>query len=131
MNILSIDIGKKRTGFCLLLEGILLPQKSFNTEELQEKIDSYIHEYEIRKIIIGTPLSAAGDATDMAKWIKGVADGLRMPDYVDVQFFNERLTTKEAERFIREEFRGKKDKENIDSISAMMILKEYIDNEKE
>lgn len=130
MNIMSIDIGKKRTGICLCLEGILLPQESFKTEALQEKVSYFTENYPIESVVVGLPLDSEGGMTDMAAWIKSEAEKLRLPGSVKVDFFNERLTTKEAERIIREDDFREKGKKNIDSISAMIILKEYLENEK-
>lgn len=131
MNILSVDVGKKRTGICLFLEGILLPQDSFQTPLLQEKVAFYIKEYSIEKIVVGLPLSAEGEMTEMAQWIKAETEKLDIPKSADLTFFNERLTTKEAEGILKGDDLNSGSRMNIDSISAMVILKEYLNNEKE
>lgn len=129
-NLLSVDVGKKLSGICLYLDGIIIPQKSIKTEDLEETILNYVKDYNIRKIIIGLPLDKDGNDNSMSLWIKGKIDSMKKLENVEKTFFNERLTTKESERFIREEGLKKKKKDIVDSISAMVILKEYMENEK-
>lgn len=129
-NLLSVDIGKKRTGLCLSIDGIVLPQKPIKTEELEKVLKKYSKDYCIEKIIIGVPLDKDGNDNEMSLWIKNLIKGIEI-DGVEKIFFNERLTTKESERFIKESGLKEKKEEMIDSISAMIIMKEYLDCERE
>ncbi|MEO0281102.1 MAG: Holliday junction resolvase RuvX [candidate division WOR-3 bacterium] len=129
-NLLSVDVGKKRTGLCLSINGIVLPQKPVRTDELEKILKKYLKEYNVEKIIVGVPLDKDGNDNEMSLWIKNLLNGMDL-DGIEKIFFNERLTTKESERLIKES--GLKDKKEkmIDSVSAMIIMKEYLDFERE
>ncbi|MEO0234170.1 MAG: Holliday junction resolvase RuvX [candidate division WOR-3 bacterium] len=129
-NLLSVDVGKKRTGLCLSIDGIVLPQKPVRTDELEKILKKYLKEYNVEKIIVGVPLDKDGNDNEMSLWIKNLLNGMDL-DGIEKIFFNERLTTKESERLIKES--GLKDKKEkmIDSVSAMIIMKEYLDFERE
>lgn len=127
-NLLSLDVGKKRTGLCLSIDGIVLPQKPIKTGELERVLKKYLDDYGIEKVIIGVPLDKEGKDSEMSLWIKNLVNRIDLGD-IEKIFFNERLTTKESERFIKETGLKDKKEEMIDSISAMIIMKEYLDFE--
>jgi len=129
-NLLSVDIGKKRTGICLCLDGIILPQKAIKTYELEKVLKKYILDYNIEQIIFGVPLDKDGKDNEMSLWVKELVGKMNICG-VDKIFFNERLTTKESERLIRESGLKEKKEEIVDSISAMIIMKEYLNFERE
>ncbi|MEJ5307640.1 MAG: Holliday junction resolvase RuvX [candidate division WOR-3 bacterium] len=129
-NLLSVDVGKKRTGLCLSIDGILLPQKPVKTDELEKVLKKYLKDYCIEKIIIGVPLDKNDNDNEMSLWIKNLINSIDI-DGIEKIFFNERLTTKESERFINESGLKDKKKQIVDSVSAMIIMKEYLEFERE
>ncbi|HAF07607.1 MAG: Holliday junction resolvase RuvX [bacterium] len=129
-NLLSVDIGKKRTGLCLCLDGIILPQKPIKTNELEKVLKKYILDYDIKKIIFGVPLDKDGKDNEMSLWIKDLVGKIETFG-ADRIFFNERLTTKESERLIKDSGLKEKKEKIVDSISAMIIMKEYLNFERE
>ncbi|MEO0288753.1 MAG: Holliday junction resolvase RuvX [candidate division WOR-3 bacterium] len=129
-NLLSVDVGKKRTGLCLSIDGIVLPQKPVKTDELEKVLKRYSKDYGIEKIIVGVPLDKDGKDNEMSLWIKNLMNNMDI-DGIEKIFFNERLTTKESESLIRESGMKSKRKQIVDSVSAMIIMKEYLDFERE
>ncbi|MGE3062743.1 MAG: Holliday junction resolvase RuvX [bacterium] len=130
MNILSLDIGMKKTGICLYLENILLPQKSVETIALDISLKNMLSENKYDLLIIGIPLNKDREETQMSAKIREIAGNLKSISDVKVEFFNEYLTTKEAERIAKESLSRDRRKEAVDSLSAMVILEEYLRNEE-
>jgi putative Holliday junction resolvase len=130
MNIISLDIGMKRTGICLYLENILLPQKTVETAFLDSSLQSIIKENDYEIVIVGVPLDKEMRETEMSGRIREIAKNLKSISSLKIEFFNEHLTTKEAERLAKSDIKKNKQKSAVDSLSAMIILEEYL-NEKE
>lgn len=129
-NIISLDIGMKRTGICLFLEGILLPQGGEETEKLDKRLAQILSENDYSMAVVGLPLDAEMHETEMSAKIRERVRSLKSLEGLRVEFFDERLTTKEAERLSRESIRRERRKDAVDSLSAMLILEEYLRNEK-
>lgn len=136
MKVMGIDYGLKRTGIALSDESqcISVPLTSVKAESenvLLVEIEKIINLNNIKKIVVGIPLSLSGKATiqtkktrNFVKILKGKIRSLDIP----VIGFDERLTTKIAEIYKRDT-RNK----DIDAISASVILQNYLDkniNEK-
>ena len=131
MNIIALDIGMKRTGICLCLENILLPQKSEETASLDKRLANLLKENDYNLVLAGIPLNKDLQDTEMSLKIKEIVKNLKSLSNINIVFFNEHLTTKEAERIARSDIRKNKQKSAVDSISAMILLEEYLRNEKE
>jgi len=129
-NIISLDIGMKRTGICLFLEGILLPQGGEETEKLDKRLAQILSENDYSMAVVGLPLDGEMHETEMSAKIRERVRSLKSLEGLRVEFFDERLTTKEAERLSRESIRRERRKDAVDSLSAMLILEEYLRNEK-
>ncbi|MDD3803146.1 MAG: Holliday junction resolvase RuvX [bacterium] len=129
-NIISLDIGMKRTGICICLEGILLPQRGEETDKLDKRLCQILSENSYSLAVVGLPLDKDMRETDMAAKIKEKVKNLKSLEGLRIEFFDERLSTKEAERMSRETFKKDKRRDAVDSLSAMLILEEYLRNEK-
>lgn len=86
-------------------------------------------EYEITEVIVGLPLRMDGSSgtraektRDFARWLERV---LGLP----VRFWDERLTTKQANRILsQQKISQKAKKEAEDQLSAMIILSAYLES---
>ena len=130
MNIMTLDIGMKRTGICICLENILLPQKGEDTASLDSRLHLMMKENEHELVIVGIPLSKDMQETEMSGKIREIVKNLLSISSIKIEFFNEHLTTKEAERMARREIPKERRKDAVDSLSAMIMLEEYLRNEK-
>lgn len=132
MRILAIDYGDSRVGLAVsdimgwTAQGIkTVPNKS--GQKLLEEIGAVIKEYNAEKIVVGLPKNMDGtlgfraEATyAFVEKLKGVFDG-------EIVFWDERLTTVSASHILNEtNTRGKKRKNVIDTVSACMILDDYL-----
>ena len=82
-------------------------------------------------IVIGLPKNMDGSEGERASVIKAFAQLLSEYTAIPVDFYDERMTTMVAYRFLGEtKTYGKKRKETVDTLSAQIILQNYIDRER-
>ena len=99
---------------------------------MADKIAEVCAEQRIVGIVLGLPVNMDGSQGFRADRIKELASLLneRMPD-VPVAFFDERLSTMAATRFLNEtNTRGAKRKGVVDTLSAQIILQNALDKLK-
>ena len=127
-SVLSLDIGKKRIGlaYCdaLFITVSLLPAVRRNNDLKEiETFKRYIHNLNIKGIIIGLPLDDNGNMTTQAKDCKEYGDMINTTLKLPFNYVNEHSSTWESINT----FGIKKDKSGlIDSYSAKVILEQWI-----
>ena len=136
MRILGIDYGDARVGVAVsdvlgfMATGVKTIQNK-GTKKLLEELDEALKEYKPEKIVIGLPKNMDGtegfrvDATkEFAKELKKIYNG-------EIIFQDERLTTVGATRYLdTTNTRGKKRKAVLDTVSACLILEQYLNSNK-
>ena len=84
-----------------------------------------------KKIIIGLPKNMDGSEGERSRVIKAFAELLKEYTDIPIDFYDERMTTMVAYRFLGETGTyGKKRKDAVDTLSAEIILQNYIDRER-
>lgn len=136
MRILGIDYGDARVGVAVsdllgfMAQGVRTV-KNRGIENLLKELKEIIDEYNPEKIVIGLPKNMDGsegfrvDAThEFADSLKTIYDG-------EIDFWDERLSSVGAARFLNEtNTRGKKRKDVLDTVSACIILEGYLNFQK-
>jgi len=129
---LGIDFGLKRTGISISDESnkIAFPLKTVNSNSLVNEIQDINKTESIEKIIIGKPYDLKGNLSNIE------ADILHLVKLLNTKFPNilvnridERFTSKIAKKTLLDSGIGKikrRNKENIDKISATLILQSYL-----
>jgi putative Holliday junction resolvase len=132
MKILGLDMGQKRIGMALAAEGIIASLGILENKNLSETIQTIgqiSREEKIEKIIVGLPrYHNTLQADKIRKFALELAKNLA----IAVDFIDETLTSKEAERMLAESGinpKSKKFKEEVDKLSAKMILEQYLNSE--
>ncbi len=131
-RVLALDVGNKRIGVAYSdpfgISANPLPVIQ-NDEKVFEKIKELVKEYDIGTIVIGLPLTLKGEEGEQAQKTKEFAEKLKqeIPD-IPIKFVDERFTTTLAERQLRETTKKSKRKQKLDSVSAVYILKTYLDS---
>ncbi len=130
MKVLSIDYGTKRIGLAIGDENlkIVSPKGVIKSEKAVEKIKEIVKESNVKKILLGFPLTPSGREGQRARLVKKFYEELKreLPE-VEIILWDERWTTQEALRML-EGLSPKKKKEMKDVIAAMVILEEYFDS---
>lgn len=134
MKILGIDYGEARTGLatCDDAETVATVVGTIherNKDLLAERIAAVCKEREIQKLVLGLPKNMDGTEGFRAEHTRLFAQKLQalLPN-IPMDFYDERLSTVAASRFMMEaNTKGKKKKNAIDALSAQIILQDYID----
>jgi putative Holliday junction resolvase len=132
-RILAIDYGRRRVGLALsdptgtIATGLdTLVVKS--PEEAIRRIAAAREEWEFISIVVGLPLRATGEQSEMANEVLDFVDSLRAACPVPVETLDERFSSIEAERMLHETGRRiKGNKGTIDQFSAEVLLRQYLD----
>lgn len=134
-KILGIDYGEVRTGLAIsdllgkMAHGIgTVKTESF--KNLIQIIKEKINEHDINLIIIGNPINMNGTKGEKSAVIEQLADRIREELNIQVELFDERQTTMAAHAILNmTDTRGKKRKSVIDTLSAQIILQNYLDKQ--
>ena len=134
-RILSVDFGDTRTGLAVSDElRFLASGIGYISPGGIEKTAAAVAEEAIRQgvtaVVVGHPLNMNGTEGPRAARAAEFADLLRGKlDGVEVVLFDERMTTMAAARYLNEtNLRGKKRKGVIDTLSAQIILQNFLDS---
>lgn len=136
MKIMSIDYGDARTGIAFCDEREILASSYAVIEEayapkLVNKIFAIIEKEKPEKIVIGFPRNMDGSYGFRADKCKELGELLSHVTSVPIDYEDERLTTVIAHDILSSNnVRGKKRKEIVDAVSAVVILQNYIDKRK-
>ena len=133
---LGVDYGDKRTGLAECDISGLIATGIFTISEggMRKTAMRVAKEAEARAcklIVIGLPKNMDGSEGERAEVIRTFA--AMLPEYTNIpyDFYDERMTTMVAYRFLGETGSyGKKRRETVDTLSAQIILQNYIDRER-
>lgn len=135
-KVLGIDYGKKRIGVALSDEErkYAFPFKTienYGDQEVLKVVDDIIQKEKVGRIVIGLPVNLKGEEKEQVKVVQKFADNLKKGLELPVDFEDERLTTKLAERLLRDNPQKKaKQKAALDQQSAVLILQGYLDRNR-
>jgi len=131
--LLSVDLGKARTGMAICDKNMILASplcviNEYNREKLLKSVAAKAGEVNAEQIVIGLPKNMDGSEGESALYAKDFARSLESLVIIPVVLFDERCTTMVAQRYMNEtNVRGLKRKKNIDAAAAAVILQNYID----
>ena len=130
--IIGIDYGLKRIGLAYAEEPLFIahPLATIRNNELFSYLTDYNKNITVNKIVIGEPKSLDGTSTDITEIVHQLKKKLEnnFPK-IDVVLYDERFTSKIAMQSmviggVKKKERRKKG--NIDEISAVIILQDYL-----
>ncbi len=135
-RILGVDLGDARTGLAvsdalgMLANGIGYI-KSGHPPKIAEEVLAAAKEYDVTKIVIGNPINMNGTLGPRAEKIQSFVALLETMTDIPIEKFDERLTTAAAHRILNEtNIKSGKRKSVIDTLSAQIILQNYMDSHK-
>jgi len=99
----------------------------------QEKEAQYfrqlVSEERITRFVLGLPLHLSGDLSEKAKEVLRFGRWLTQTTGIEVDYMDERYTSVEAERLLREAgLTDKKRKERRDKLAAQILLSAYLES---
>lgn len=126
MKLASIDVGLKRIGIAICLDGkIVMPQNAIlrkNRNQAAKDVHLFLKEWEIEKLIVGVPKDA-DNSEEMQRRIEHFVSLLNLP--ITVVYQDEQSSSLEAKELTLGQFRHTKDGK-LDSIAAKIILERYL-----
>ncbi len=133
-RILALDYGEARIGVAvsdalhITAQGICVIKRTKNIKEDIEKIKKHIKDYDAGLVILGNPLNLSGEKGARAQITEEFYNILKKELDVPVKLWDERLSTKEAERALEAGgVNWRKKREVIDMMAAQIILSSYLD----
>ncbi|HKS74171.1 MAG TPA: Holliday junction resolvase RuvX [Terriglobales bacterium] len=133
-RILGLDVGSKRIGVAvsdplgITAQGLPTIQRQNKRLDF-EKLEAVIREYEVREIVVGLPLRMSGLEGVQAEKMQAFAEELRKRFAVPVHLWDERLTSAQANRVLREtEMSIKRRGEVVDQMAAVLILQSFMES---
>ncbi len=132
MVILAVDYGDVRTGIavCDKLEFMASPVTVIRERDegrLAARIAEIAAEKRAEKIVLGLPKNMDGTEGFRAEACRAFGAVLAETANIPVDFQDERLTTVSAHQMLNAtDTRGKKRKEIVDAVSAVIILEDYL-----
>ena len=132
-RVLGLDVGSKTIGVAITdplgitaqgLETLRRKNKRLDFEQLARLIRSY----EVSEIVVGYPLRLSGVEGKQSEKMQLFAEELRKKFGLPVHLWDERLTSSQANRILREaELSIKKRAEAVDRLAAVLILQSWIE----
>ncbi|WP_299545801.1 Holliday junction resolvase RuvX [uncultured Helicobacter sp.] len=129
--ILAIDVGLKRIGVAKCINGIALcldPILRKNRNQAANAVRSLVVESNASVLVVGIPLSS-DSSEQMQRRIKHFVGLLELGSHIEIIFFDESFSSKEAlERLDDKKMRKKAHSKNgsLDSLAALVILERYL-----
>jgi len=131
-RILAIDHGSRRMGLAvtdplgITAQGIETLQRKNNRADFG-RLERIIREYEVKEIVLGNPLRMSGQAGTQSQKVAEFAEELRKRFHLPVHLWDERLTSAEANRLLREnEVSTKRRVQAVDRMAAVLILQSFM-----
>jgi len=131
---MGLDVGDKRIGVALSdpLGWTAQPHsvvQSTNPAQDFAHLARICHENQVEKIVVGWPLNMNGSVGPRAQLVQSFAEQLSVFTGIEVVLWDERLSTKSAERtLLAADMSRSKRKRVIDKLAAVYILQGYLDN---
>ena len=96
--------------------------------KLLEALRELVLAENVGRLIVGLPLDMHGTEGEAARRTRDLAQAIANATNVDIELFDERLTTVQAQRALSaSEVKGAKARERIDEASAVVILQAWLD----
>ena len=133
-RVLGLDVGSKRIGIAIS-DPLGITAQGLETLQRQnkrldfEKLTRLVAEYQVSEIVVGFPLRMSGAEGMQAEKMHLFADELRERVQLPVHLWDERLTSAEANRLLREtEMSIKRRGQVVDPMAAVLILQSWMEH---
>ncbi len=131
-RILAIDYGSRRMGLAvsdqlgITAQGIETLQRRNKRSDFA-RLERVIRENEIKEIVLGNPLRMSGEEGTQSQKVAEFAEELRKKFELPVHLFDERLTSAEANRLLREaDVSLERRVRAVDRMAAILILQAFL-----
>jgi putative Holliday junction resolvase len=133
-KVAGIDYGTVRIGIAVSDADRILasPYETYirkSPDRDAEYFRRLVSEERIARFVLGLPLHLSGDLSEKAKEVLHFGRWLKTTTGVEIDYMDERYTSVEAERLLREAgLTDKKRKERRDKLAAQILLAAYLES---
>jgi putative Holliday junction resolvase len=131
-RILALDVGEKRIGLALS-DPLWSTAQPLDTLKVRShnlslgQLAQLVSDQDISLIVTGLPIHSDGSESNQSEKVRLFAEAVAMKTVRPVIFFDERSTTREAERVLLQAgLRRKKRRNNRDKLAAVLILTYFL-----
>ena len=133
-RVLGLDLGDARIGVAISDDGrrMAVPLGTVRTGAPQDirAIADLVDEHDVTLVVVGHPLQLSGGAGDRAHLAERFVEALRSALPVEVRLQDERLSTVEADRALREAGASRRERRRtVDRSAATVILQAWLDTQ--
>jgi len=131
---MALDVGERRIGVALSdpLGSFAQPHTTVTVEGRKTdvpKIAAIARDHEVTSLVVGLPLHMHGEEGEAAKKARRLGNAVAANLGVEVTYWDERLTTVQAERTLIDGGVRRRDRKGvIDQVAAVLILQSYLDS---
>src|SRR4030081_3121668 len=132
-RIMALDVGARRIGVAvsdllgITAQGLDTIQRQNKRRDL-EALRRLLTEYQIREVVVGLPLRLSGAEGTQSEKMRRFADDLHAHFGLTVHLWDERWTSTEANRLLREtDLSIKKRGQAVDRMAAVLILQSWME----
>lgn len=132
-RILALDVGSKRIGVAvsdelgITAQGLETIQRQNKRRDL-EALGQLLAKYQVKEVVIGLPLRLSGAEGTQSQKMRTFAQLLNAELGVTVHLWDERWTSTEANRLLREaELSIQKRAKAVDRMAAVLILQSWME----
>lgn len=138
LRVLGIDLGSKRIGVAVsdssgkVAGPLTVVQRSGSLKRDHDVIAKLVVEEEAVAIVVGLPLNMNGSEGPAAKAARSEANRIATVVGVPVHLHDERRTTVEADRVLKEaNLNAQKRRTVVDKVAATVLLQSWLDSQRD
>lgn len=132
MQVLALDIGERRIGVASgsTVTKVATPVKVMPAQEVLDNAKTWrmlLQDYDPELLVCGCPKSMSGKQGQQARRVKEAAKKIANAAGLPLEFVDERLSSSEAKRYLREMGMSEKDmRGKVDSVAASIFLETWL-----
>ena len=134
-RVLALDVGKKRIGLAVSDDLGITAQglKTLERTRIRDDLDALrevAREWNIGSLLVGKPLHMSGQESRQSEYTKEFAERLQQHLRIPLIYWDERLTSAEAERMLRQAGASlEQKKKSVDRLAAVLLLESYLEHQ--
>jgi len=136
MRVLGLDVGDRRIGVALsdplgiTAQRLTVLERRGAAKDV-EAVRALVEQHGVSVLVVGMPLTMRGLAGVQAGKVAAFSEALRRRLAVPVEVVDERLTTVQGERALRQTHtRRRPRRRTIDQVAAQLILQQFLDTQR-
>ncbi len=135
-RVLALDVGTKTIGLAvsdalgITAQGLETLRRRNKHTDL-ERLDRLVHDYQVAEFVVDHPRRLSGAASAQTQRVEQFAAELRRRFGLPVHLWDERLTSVEANRLLRESAMSiRRRAEVVDRLAAVLILQGFLESRR-